>query len=137
MVRYVFLNGKGVAAQKRAAIVVTLETRTISSGIMIKTNTLITIKLPVPYNVSPTIYHLFKVRVSLYQDLLHFNTCDTRLVGWLKNEKFKDIAILEDADLKQYSERSPNMWNNGAMNNPCKKVIAGHEFRQIEITFKC
>ena len=32
MVRYVFLNGKGVPAQKRAAIVITLETRTISSG---------------------------------------------------------------------------------------------------------
>ena len=68
--------------------------------------------------------------------MLHFNTWDSRLVGWLKDDKFKDIAILEDAELKNYSERSPNLWNNDKMNNPFKKVSAGNEFNQSGITFK-
>ena len=76
------------------------------------------------------------MRVSLYQELLNYNTWDNKLVGWLKDRKFKDIAILEDAELKYFSERSPDLWNNNLMNNPFKKVREGNEFEQIGITFK-
>ena len=77
-----------------------------------------------------------QVRVSLYQDLLNYNTWDNKLVGWLKDKKFQDIAILEDAELKQFCERSPDLWNNNAMNNPFKRVKEGNEFEYKEITFK-
>ena len=72
----------------------------------------------------------------MYEKLINFNTWDSRLVGWLADAKFKDIAILEDGDLKMYSERSPSLWNNDRMNNPFKKVKAGKEFNFLGITFK-
>ena len=67
---------------------------------------------------------------------MYYNTWDSTLVGWLEDDKFKDIAILEDADLKNYSERSPNPWNDNDMNNPFQMVSPGNLFEDIGITFK-
>ena len=67
---------------------------------------------------------------------MNFNTWDSRLVGWLADQKFKDVAILEDGDLKNYSERSPSLWNNDKLNNPFKKIEPGNEFCALGITFK-
>ena len=79
---------------------------------------------------------LKKVRVNIYQDLLNYNTWDNKLVGWLKDAKFHDIAILEDGDLCKFSERSPDLWNNSRMNNPFKKIKEGNEFEETGIAFK-
>ena len=58
------------------------------------------------------------------------------MVGWLSEEKFKDIAILEDKHVRDYSERSPTPWINTTMNNPFKDISAGDEFVIEGITFK-
>ena len=58
------------------------------------------------------------------------------MIGWLTDENFGDIAILEDKNVRDYSERSPTPWINTAMNNPFKEITAGDEFIQQGITFK-
>ena len=58
------------------------------------------------------------------------------MVGWLTDDKFKNIAILEDKDVRDYSERSPTPWINTSMNNPFKNIAAGDEFITQGITFK-
>ena len=91
------------------------------------------------YQILWNVFHTIKpltVRVSIYQGLLNYNTWDNKLVGWLRDKKFHDIAILEDGELKQFSERSPDLWNNNKMNNPFKKVADGNEFNSTGITFK-
>ena len=58
------------------------------------------------------------------------------MVGWLSDEKYRDIAILEDKNVGEYSERSPTPWINTAMNNPFKEIAEGDEFIALDITFK-
>ena len=54
----------------------------------------------------------------------------------MNDEKYRDVAILEDGDLKQFSIQSPNPWNNDKMNNPFKRINAGNNFEDLGISFK-
>ena len=106
---------------KKAMVVVSFETRTIST-----------------------------TKPKQYIEMINYNKCESKIVQWsmFKNsgkilliisilllKHFKGVAILENDKIEQMQGQSPTPWLNTIENNPFKVLNAEAEYTEQGISF--